>query len=270
MHEVNMHSFSKNHPNVKMIKLSVDHVSNFSDRRNFSRVSHAQLTHLKQAVQEMFGKKAHVQLQGSVGKGTGMAGLSDLDLFVMLAADITVTKEQRKQLMDRVLVLNAGSYQGSLRENRVYLFSVLDRNLPTVDIVFERYKAVVKIRDEPNANLSESHEAQIVTKYLKALPHTPDTPQSLLGGFTNLGYPSYPLERFVILVEAELASNGHPQRDLTGAQGVALLLQTCLEKIGLLKQPTPNQLKSLEDAEMLSNEHWANSARRCLNKLLRL
>ena len=206
MLEVNRRSFSKKQPCVKQIKAIIDH-----------------------AVHEIYGNNAHVQLQGSVGKGTGIEKVSDLDFFVMLAKDISqVTRAERITLMNKILASNSYSYSASLREHRILLIPPHDNSLPSVDIVFERFK-IVKARDEPNSNLSESHEAQIVTKFLKFLPRPSPGPHSLLGGYTNLNRPGSQLERFVLLVEQDLASNGNRQKDLTGSKGVSIILQTCLE-----------------------------------------
>lgn len=242
--QINTNSFSASQPCVKKIKKTVD-----------------------LAVEEIWVSNAHVELQGSVGKGTGIAGESDLDFFVMLANTIPqVTRAHRKLLMDKIVSANDYIYIGRLGEHRIQLTPVHDNHLPSVDIVFERFK-IVKPREEPNSNLSESHEAQLVTKFLKSLSLACPGPGSLLGGYTNLARPGYHLESFVILVEKELASKGIRQRDLTGAPGFALLLETCLEKIGKLSAMTANQQSCLEESGITIDDQWTYAARKCLNKL---
>jgi hypothetical protein len=243
-HEVNNNSFSSSQPCVKRIKASID-----------------------QAVHSIYGDQAHVELQGSVGKATGIANVSDLDFFVMLAKDIShVTRSERKVLMDKVVEANPYTYRGRLGEHRIQLIPE-QGGLPSVDIVFERFKTA-KPRDEPNASLK--HEVQIVTKYLKSLPYPSPGPHSLLGGYTNLPRTGYELERFVVLVLDELASSGLRKVDLIGSHGVALILQSCLEKIGKSKSMTANQFRSLEESGCLVDEQWSHAANKCLNKLARL
>lgn len=237
--EINDHTLSKSEPFVKLARSLIEKIIR---------------THFED-------KTIQVHLQGSVKKGTGIRS-SDLDCFVRVAA----SESDRQEIAAQVTTVSEGVYNALLGRKRILLNPVHWSGLPSIDLIFQNLNGLMKRRRQPDPisrlGKDSRHTAQIVTKFLKWMPHPAPFSSSLLGGYEGLQQPNHHIEAFVRLVVLDLTRDERRIR-LAGSGGLAALLETCLQRI---TNPTDEQKADLQKAG-LDNIKWTRAAATCLERL---
>ena len=238
--EINDHTLSKSKPFVKLARSLIEKIIR---------------THFED-------ETIQVHLQGSVRKGTGIRS-SDLDCF---AVRVAASESDRQEIAAQVTTVSEGVYKALLGRKRILLSPVNCSGLPSIDLIFQNLNGLMKRRRQPDPisrlGKDSRHTAQIITKFLKWMPHPAPFTSSLLGGYEGLQQPNHHIEAFVRLVVLDLTRDERRIR-LAGSGGLAALLETCLQRI---TNPTDEQKADLQKAG-LNNIKWTRAATTCLERL---
>ncbi|KAG1671144.1 hypothetical protein FOA52_005398 [Chlamydomonas sp. UWO 241] len=211
---------------------------------------------VEKVVQQHFKGRATVQLQGT------NTAKSDVDLFVRMDPNLPdVTRTERAQIaadIERGLLAQGVHTTVRLAENIVQIHPASAASgISKTDIIFERYKGVAKLPDEPNKGMS-ALAAQVV-RHLKGLRTTySNLPPATAGHY---------LETYVDNTMNTLqCQGGLGGKDMTGAGGFARLVAAALAGMAPNAQLTKKQEVALRAAGVRGSAEWEQVAARELKK----